>query len=190
MTIIADYVDGDIASLACDSQGSTHSVCFNYGNKIIKKNNYFVGVSGSYRVMDIIKESKELPKEINCLKDLHLFRDTLMKTVIKKGLTIEKSTNKDGETINHQLYILIATTIGLVSLDCDYQLHVTRNGYYATGAGENIALGSLFNSHKNKDKKNSFNIAKLAAQAANAHSPWCGGSIYTASVILNKRKNK
>ena len=180
MTVIAAFEGEDKYWIASDSQGVGGGTMIERGTKLIKKNNYIVGFTYSYRVADLIRESKNLPADIRNLKDLRKFRDE-----IKKALTDDKLVGKrtagDGE---HPITVIIISSSGIYEIEADYQIHkIQKNSYAATGSGIDTALGALYSCKKLKvDGKEAV---KLAVKSAVEHISSCGGGCHIGSVEKN-----
>ena len=184
MTIIAAFEDRDKYWIASDSIGSAYDCKQDYGSKLIRKNNYIVGFSASYRIADLIRETEVLPKQVKTINDIRDFRDLLQQTVIDSGGS--DKPNGDSNILIHPVSILIISEIGIHEIQEDYALLIPKSKYSAVGSGWAYAMGSLYTSKKQKlDGKIAVQVA---VRAAMQHEPSCGGNIYTASI--NKRKIK
>lgn len=182
MTIIAAYEGKESYWIASDSMSCDGYTLSEYSSKLIKKNNYYIDYSGSYRVADLIKESKELPKTIKSIKDLRKFRDILQQQMVEK--TGARKEASDNETISHPIYLILITKFGIFEIHPEYQLMKTIQGFTATGSGWQVALGSLFNSRQNKQEGKK--AVTIAVKASIIHTPHCGGKVYTASISKGK----
>lgn len=109
-----------------------------------------------------------------------------MEEIIAKGRT--QKTGEKESTINHEVWLVLVTKIGLVDIYSDYSIRITTNGYTATGSGYQAGYGSLYTSWNNKNTKGDVAV-KLAVEAACKHTPYCGGKTHSIRV-KQQRKNK
>lgn len=177
MTAIAAYKDGDTYWIASDSCAVGSGTKQNRGSKLIKKGNYYIGFTWSYRTADIIAESKKLPKEINSIRDIRKFRDILYEELVEKGHAKTEAAN--GDNISHPVGLIFITKIGIFEIESDYQ--IAKHKYFAaTGSGWSVCLGSLYNSYKTKQEGKL--AVTLAIKAAINLTTYVGGDVYIASV--------
>ena len=183
MTIIAAYDGGDKYWIASDSMGSGGGVMYELGSKLIVKGNYIVGFSWSYRVADMIRESKDLPYALSSIRDLRIIRDVVKDALTKDGLVGSNNNDHDAgrhKPDGHPLDLILISPSGIYTLETDYQIHKISDGYLACGSGTEIAMGSLYTC-KALDI-NGKDAVKLAVRAANKHITTCGGRCHIKSV--------
>ena len=184
MTVIAAAKDELAAYIASDSHGSSGGVHLETGSKIIKKNNYYIGFTCSYRVADIINEATTFPSRIKNIKDLRKFRDELKKLLLEDGC---EETAKEEETISHPIGLVIVAEGNLYSMDSDYQIHEHKE-YIAVGSGREFALGAMRSMLRfTGDPEDSV---QAAVEAAIFHCSGCGGNIHYEESTKPKRKSK
>lgn len=183
MTVIAAYDDGKHIWIGSDSAGSDTWSTFDYGSKLIKKHDYYIGFTSSYRTADVIREARNLPKEIKGIKDVRVFRDRLAKLLIKAGGL--KDSPNNGELREHPVGLIIISRSGIYNIMSDYQIHKIEEGYYSVGSGYLAALGVL-NFAKNLNMKNGEEVIQGAVKAAMSHVVSCGGKCYFKSIKKGK----
>lgn len=181
MTVIAAYDDGDKYWIASDSMGEAGGTQYELGTKLIDRGQYIIGFSWSYRVADIIRESKELPAAIRGIADLRKLRDAVQEQLVQDKLIGGGSENESKRSSGeHPLSIIVVSPSGIFTLEGDYQIHKITDGYIACGSGTDVALGALLSCRKldvyGKD------AVKLAVQAAIKHITTCGGKVHVKSV--------
>lgn len=142
MTIVATYDDGKTICLGSDSCGICAGTKMEFGPKIIKKSNYYIGFADSYRVADILKESKFIPNKINKLKDIQDIRDAIRQELISKIGASENDSEPDG-VLTHPISIIIASKLGIHEIQNDYAILKPKDKFDAIGAGREIAIGCL-----------------------------------------------
>ena len=177
MTVIAAYNDGKRHWIASDSMGSRGDTMYELGSKLIIKGNYIIGFSWSYRVADIIRESKNLPKELSSIKDLRTIRDVIKETLINDNLI---GNNDNAKPEGHPLDIILVSPAGIYTVETDYQIHKVLDNYITCGSGTEVAMGVLYtcNELKIEGKK----AVKLAVEASIKHIASVGGKCYIKSV--------
>jgi len=182
MTVIAAFDDGNTYWIASDSVGSAGNMQYELGSKLIKKGDYVIGFSWSYRVADIIRECKFLPEAINGMKDLRLLRDIIKALITKDGAGEGdgQSNGSNGSMTEHPVDIVIISPSGMYTIETDYQIHKVMSGYAMTGSGTEVAAGALYSCKKlNVHGKDAV---RLAVTSAMTHVPTCGGKCHIKSV--------
>ena len=177
MTVIAAYTDSTHHWIGCDSAGSDDVLIWDYESKLIKKPNYTIGGAGSYRTGDLITEYPFFVEELRNLDDLREFRDVLKELMLEDGSPKESSSD---DTLIHSVNLLMISPAGIFTLDADYQIHHIHIGYFAIGAGQQLALGSLMTS-KALGIDNGEQAVWMACEAAIQYSTTCAGKCFTHS---------
>jgi len=177
MTVIAAYNDGERIWIGSDSAGTADELQADTGSKLIQKFRYVIGHAISYRVADIIRESKNFPKNINNLKDLATFRN-ILKEELAKDLA-------DGLITQEDLLseLLIISPYGIFVIEDGFQIHKIFLGYYAIGGGAELAFGALSLANQLK-LKNGKKVVTAVVAAAIKHCTSCGGKCYVRSMIF------
>lgn len=179
MTIIAAYSDDNTICIGSDSCGISPNLKFKYGSKIISFKNYYLGFSNSYRVKDIIKECKSLPKSINNYNDLALFRDELRKEIIIKTGAEEEDNGEKAEE-SHPIRLILISKLGIHEIQSDYAILKPTENFTAIGAGKEFAIGSL-NTHKlySADAETAI---RETLKTTIKYCTDCGGRIYIKTI--------
>jgi len=185
MTVIAAFDCENKYWIASDSVGSAVTMKYEIGSKLIKKGNYVIGFSWSYRVADIIKECTDLPLKIKGMKDLRILRDKIKEKIIQDEL-VGKNENTNcntysyGKPDGHPLDLIIIAPSGMYTIESDYQIHKIPDGYIACGSGTEVAMGVLYSCKEIGIEGKS--AVKLAVKAAIKHIITCGGKCHIQSV--------
>lgn len=181
MTIIAvfeDKVNGRywIGSDSMAISGETMTEC---GSKLIKKNNYYIGFSESFRAADILREEKTIPNKINSISDVKKLRDNLQTALINQAGASSSSLGAT-ELLGHPFSLLIISKIGMFYIGGDYQLQKIKDGYEAIGSGQEFAFGALYTSKQYT--ANGKDAVTDAVKSAIKHCSSCGGKVYYKSI--------
>jgi ATP-dependent protease HslVU (ClpYQ) peptidase subunit len=124
MTVIAAWKDKKEVWIAGDSGAFDDStVIISAEPKIWKTETSLVGVSGSFRIMDILRNSK--------ISDPYKIRDFLMSKSNEVGFPDDWA-------------VLIANKTGIYEIGSDFGVVKSSENYGATGAGAQAALAALF----------------------------------------------
>ena len=175
MTVIAAYEDSEGYWIGSDSMGVGAGLQSELGTKIIKKGNCYVAFTVSYRVADVIRESKNLPMEVNSITDFRKFRDILTEELVEKAGARTEAHNGNGVKEGPVGLILISSS-GIYVMEADYQIHKIKSGYYANGSGWAIANGALYAAQQ--QGLGGKEAVTYAVKAAIFHSATCGGRCY------------
>jgi ATP-dependent protease HslVU (ClpYQ) peptidase subunit len=184
MTIIAAYDDGATIALASDSCGICGITKVDLGSKIIKKSNYHLGFADSYRIRDIIKESKQLPRRIDKREDLRELRDILREELISKMSSVRADEGDDEIISTHPLDILIISQFGVCEIQNNYAILKPKDNFTAIGAGSDIAIGAMA-THKLYGAEAPIAV-KEAIKTTLKYCTQCGGRIYLATIKREK----
>ena len=175
MTIIAASEDTNQVCIATDSLGSYDNLKIEFGSKLISKKNYTLSNAGSYRVGDVLEEYECFPNEIRDLNDLRKFRDELINIV----RSYEFLVNPRNEDNYPNISIIIVSPHGIFTIEDDFQIHTIETGFYASGTGEEVAMGALYTCKSlGLDAKTSV---QLACEASIHSCITCGGAIHYKS---------
>ncbi len=174
MTAIAAVKKKGKVSIACDSLGSTEHLKQNYGTKLIKGSNFILGVSGSYRITDILRDNVDKFKspEVWTLKEARRFAEWFRKVMIKYG---SKKEAEYREPLKHPIWVVMATKSRIFRIQTEYSVLEPRK-WDSTGAGNQIVEGAM---HALYDTDlNSSEIVREAIRAACDLHPHCGKPIH------------
>jgi len=173
MTIIAAAEDTTGYWIASDSQGGSNGTFIELGSKLIRKYNYIIGFSYSYRVRDIILESDKFPKTIGSIKGFRKFRDILKELMLDDGCLV---TAGSSETLLHPISLIVISHSGIYMMEGDYQIHKIENGYASVGSGIEVGLGAL--KATLATTRSAQQAVEEAVSAAILHNSTCGGNIH------------
>lgn len=178
MTVIAAYSDDNTHWIASDSMGTDNGVMVELGGKLIRKNEYLIGFTWSYRVADVVREGKNYPEDIRSIIDMRKFRDALMEDLKEQAGV--KDTADPGRVMEAPVGLVLVSSSGIYQLESDFQIHKIRNGYSAIGSGYEFAYGALYCA-----KTYGLSGKEAVTNAVNAaifHCPSCGGKCHVKSV--------
>jgi len=125
MTVIAAWKDKKQVWIAGDSGAFDDStVVISAEPKVWKTQGSLVGVSGSFRIMDLLRNSG--------ISDPHKIRDFLISKTSEAGFP------------NDEWSVLVATKAGIYEIGSDFAVVKSKENYGAVGAGAQAALSALF----------------------------------------------
>jgi ATP-dependent protease HslVU (ClpYQ) peptidase subunit len=128
MTCIAGYTDGKVCAIAADSGAFDGSYSVTVKEpKVWRADNALIGVAGSFRVMEIVRESR--------LSDAKSIRDLISSSVLIK----------DGD----EWEVIVVKPGGLWYIGGDHSIGQYRNNYLSIGSGAPYAVGALWVASKN-----------------------------------------
>lgn len=142
MTIIAAYDDGSTVWIGSDSCAIAGDTKTEHGSKLIRFKNYCIGYAESYRVSDILKEAKSIPRTIKSTKGIRKLRDIIREAMIKYTGSNAVDWEREDQ-ITHPVLILIACPLGIYEIQEDYAILKHKGGYATIGSGGDYALGAL-----------------------------------------------
>lgn len=156
MTIVVALIDSSgIVHMGSDSSASDNEhieVC--NVEKIFKNNGFLMGVSGSYRILNILRYSfaplTYISYDWNSAMEYMVvsFIPNLMHTLKKNKALMKEFTS----TNNMEASILVGFLGHLFNIDSDFQVRNTpTEKFYAIGSGSCIAKGSLYTSYFNNE---------------------------------------
>jgi len=141
MTCVVGLIKDNTVYMGADSCAGGDTSVINVSNpKIFLLDEYLIGVSGSFRVIDILNYSFKIPSEKN------LSGDAFMRTTFINALrtTFEKN-NFPTEGKDDEFNILVGHNGRLYIIQDDFSV-LNIISYGAIGSGADIAYGSLFTS--------------------------------------------
>jgi len=144
MTIIVSFKHAGRVYLGSDSVASEGDNVFpRRDEKLILKNNMLFGITGSWRLLDIVRFSFAPPVNENLLETREfvstILIDELIKCLKEKAVLI---TNTDGQT-EMDSQILLAVEGRCFSIGEDFQVGESVHDFDAVGCADIIALGAL-----------------------------------------------
>lgn len=158
MTCIVGLNTGEKIFIAGDRMGSDSFTYGEYQSKVFKKDDFIFGVSGSYRVMQLLQYKFSAPKR---------FKDQTIDEYIFTSFTdyiIDLMRNNNCATRTDNIdsmdgQFLIGYENNLFKMYGNFQILENKKGYDACGSGTNHALASLYStdglniSHEDRLKK-------------------------------------
>jgi ATP-dependent protease HslVU (ClpYQ) peptidase subunit len=161
------WIGGDSAGVAGTS------IQTRADEKVFTRPPFVMGFAGSFRMGQLLRYNAELsvpsPDEVPD-RDLDAFMVSIFveecrKTLRKGGHTaVENNTEAIGGLF------LVGIRGVLYTIDCDYQIGRTRDGYQAIGCGEDLALGALHGTRLDAQWMRPRHRITLALEAAAHHS--------------------
>lgn len=171
MTCIAAIIEGDVIHMAADSitiSGSDKDI--RADEKIIKKGQYIIGMTGSFRMDDIIRYYVELPEIAKKENDVR--RHMVLKVVpaIKKALLDHGAMKTEsGIEKSEPGAILIGYKGRLFTIYSDFQVEELNSRYSACGSGEDYAKGAIYACIASLERLSPKRILTTAIKAAANH---------------------
>lgn len=161
------YIGGDSASASGWSVDSISE------SKVFKNKEFIIGYTSSFRMGQLLQYSLEIPENKRESEMEYLVKDfiTAVRSCLKDNGYAEISSNKESGGI-----FLVGYRGKLYRVSSDFQIMRYSHGYYAVGAGEEYALGSMFSS-KIKNPKDKLTHALETA------SNFCGAVVPPFIVI-------
>lgn len=151
MTVIAAYSDGENIAIGGDSGAFDENIAISTTTqKVWKAGEHLVGVSGSFRVMELVADSR--------LGNPRKVRDFLVAQSEKSGFPTAEWA------------VLITDETGVWEIGSDFSLVKSRHHYNAIGSGGLAALGA-FSAVQQYDLSAARRI-NLALEAALTHTPY------------------
>ena len=164
---IVDKLNNNVV-MGADSAASSASIIVSRKDvKMFRKGDFIIGCTTSYRMVQLLQYSLQLPEIGN--KDIFEYLCTDFINAVRECFTeggfIQHSTDGD-EQGGH---FLVAYKDRLFHIEGDFQIGEMIDGFDACGCGQDYALGVLY-SLKNK-RLNSSQIVMEALKAAERFSP-------------------
>jgi ATP-dependent protease HslVU (ClpYQ) peptidase subunit len=141
MTVIVGLVQDGGVYIGGDSAGiSGLSLTVRADTKVFHNGPYLFGFTGSFRMGQLIHHALTPPQPTRPLERFMstTFIDSLRTCLKEGGWARRDSDREEGGTF------LVGVSGRLFTVESDYQVGYTRDGYAAVGAGDEIALGSLY----------------------------------------------
>ena len=174
MTIIVAFQGEKNNWIGSDSHSVEGMFLAEAGSKVLDMGKYYVGFAGSYRVADLIRENSVFPGTMRSIKDLRKFREALQILIQLNTMGLEAEDLCSSS-------LLICSPYGLATMELgDYQIHWIKSGYYAIGAGRDVASGALAASRAHMiDGRTAINTA---LSVTINHIAFCGGKKHIYSL--------
>ncbi|MFF2522251.1 hypothetical protein [Streptomyces liangshanensis] len=140
MTVIAGLVHNGRVHLAGDSAGvGGYSLTVRRDPKVFRNGPYAMGFTSSFRMGQLLQHALRPP----CPKgDLERFMVTTfidtVRTCLKDGGWAQKESEQEQAGV-----FLVGVHGRLFTVDSDYQVGESADGYVAAGCGDDLALGAL-----------------------------------------------
>jgi len=177
MTCICAISNGETVWMGGDSLGADNrfNCSVRKDKKVFISGEYLIGFTSSFRMGDILKWSFEPPEMDDKEKNIEKFMaNTFISSVIRA-----LDDNGYGKTENNQKEggeFLVGVRGKIFHVHSDYQIGLYQANFDACGCGRDLALGSLYTTHKVGKLSNPkrLEMALEAAQnfSAGVRSPW------------------
>lgn len=143
MTCIVGLVDHGAVYIGGDSAGVSGSYLeVRSDAKVFKTGDFLIGFSTSWRMGQLLRYAFKPPLHAPGMEATE-YMATLFVDAVRDCLKAGGFARKESERETGGLF-LVGYTGRLFSIDDDYQVGETLDGYSAIGAGKQIALGSLY----------------------------------------------
>ena len=145
MTCIVAVRDGKTVVMGADSISATfYSKDKAATPKIAQRSGLLIGGCGSWRILNLVQHSLELPTPPKTRKAMREYMVTVfipaLSALLKKSGALHIKDSIQG----HSAVLLVASPNYLCTVQTDFSVIESRGNYLATGAGEDFALGSLY----------------------------------------------
>lgn len=141
MTVIVGLVQDGGVHIGGDSAGiSGLSLTVRADTKVFHNGPYLFGFTGSFRMGQLIHHALVPPEPTRPLERFMstTFVDALRACLKEGGWARKDSDREEGGTF------LVGVQGRLFTVESDYQVGYTADGYAAVGVGDEIALGALY----------------------------------------------
>lgn len=141
MTVIVGLAHEGSVTIGGDSAGiSGLSLTVRADTKVFHNGAYLFGFTGSFRMGQLIHHALTPPEPKRPLEKFMstTFIDALRACLKEGGWARRESDREEGGTF------LVGVAGRLFTVESDYQVGYTTDGYAAVGAGDEIALGALY----------------------------------------------
>ena len=182
MTCIAGIVDSNHIWLGGDSAGTAFSALqIRSDPKVFSNEGYVMGITGSYRMGQLLRYALKMPVYDESI-DINKFMVTdfinAVRTCFKDGGYQYTDNGRDSAGT-----FLVGFHGHLFFIDSDYQVGELYCSYVAIGAGEDVALGSLYTTRNANIAPRDRIVAAL--EAAQYHNNTVAGPF----VIVSTKDN-
>jgi len=180
MTLIIGVVDkkNNEVVIGSDSFAIGSDYKIQVDKKLVRIKNFVIGYAASFLFPQIAFYNKSKFKEIHSKKDVYNFVMRLKKLMIKEGMADKAEV---GDDLTHAVGFLLATEIGLFSVESNYQFQQIKDRW-AVGCGMHYGLGFI----DGRKIKNVSNSIKMAIKGASKVMTGVGGTVYICKVKLRK----
>lgn len=174
MTCVVAYKENGKIYMGADTIGSDENmrVSHRMNKKVWKKFDMIFGISGSYRIGQLVQYSLEIPEHDDSKNDMAYFLEDFIPSFIK-CLKENEITLDEGEL--KEFNMLIGYKGNIYRLESDFNIGINKECYDVIGSGEDIATGALFILAKDKKLKPKQKI-KLALDASSRYVSSVGGT--------------
>lgn len=176
MTCIVGYIDKDYIYMGADSLGTKGQLkTIRKDDKLFKKENMLIGLTGTFRMFQLIKWKLEIPEHPKNMSTERYMCTLFIDSVIK--------CFKDNEFIEREdcrIYggtFIVGYKNNLFKIGSDFQIGLENDSYTSVGSGEELALGAmdaLMIYDKNIKPEEKIKIALKCAEKRNncVHRPF------------------
>lgn len=165
MTCIVVFEDKDEIILGGDSAAIDGNSSFSRSEgKIFKKSkNCYMGFAGSFRAGQLAQYAFKMPNQPPKMSD-HEF---LCTHFIKNLKAAFKKNDFVPDDDDNSVSFIVVYNSTIYEIDCDFQVGIPIQKYYAIGSGAEYAMGSLHTSHNLLGVKPTTKV-QAALEAASA----------------------
>jgi ATP-dependent protease HslVU (ClpYQ) peptidase subunit len=144
MTCIVGIQQDGVVWLGGDSAAAAGTAITPYGlPKVFARDGYLLGFAGSFRAGQVLQHHVKLPplpKATGTRLDAYVVREVV--PAIRDSY-IEHAIGEPGPTQLPGWPVMLGVSGVLYSMDFDWAVHRSRNGYMAIGSGDDFALGAM-----------------------------------------------
>lgn len=145
MTCIAGVVDNGTVWIGGDSAACTNWTAMPRADqKVFVRGPWIFGVAGCYRVRDVLRYRIALPEPPQ--SGLSKFMAVKFVDALRRALLQVGGMSKEHELEEHEGIFLVGCAGRLFSVEGNFQVGGPHKDHWATGCGDEIAVGSLYSS--------------------------------------------
>lgn len=161
--IVAVATPNGRVHMGADSAGvGGLSMALRKDSKLFVKSNMVFGCTSSFRMIQLLRYSLVIPRRHPDV-DLHDYMCTAFIQSVRECFRAGGFLRKDQEVENGGVF-LVGVEGHVYRIDSDFQVGERHDGFDACGCGEDIALGSLYQSRLQPDVRVRLTDALAAAE--------------------------
>lgn len=177
MTVIAATFDKNKNILVGADRQSTSGSSYKElsSPKIIKKNNFIIGITGGHLLNNVIKYNFNIPEHNKKISD-DIYINTVFIKELRESLIKNNVSKVENNKENIESSLLIAYNNKIYIISSDFCVIEYNDGYCSIGSGSYHAMGALYIYKKLKKYVDKQGII-YAIKAAIKNDIYCSGKI-------------
>lgn len=163
MTCIVGLQKNGTVWMGGDSAGTNGSLnqTIRADKKVFIRGDFIFGFSGSFRTGDLLKHSLQLPEQTPEQTDLQFMVNDFV-NAIRKCLEAENKHLKGDDKLYP--YFLVGYKGNLYTIQSDYQVAQSLDGFDSVGSGSDIAKGSMYVNKKKSPRARILEALEASAK--------------------------